>query len=638
MKETGVKKILNKNRRCNIVTILFTLCAFFNPLTTQADIWEKISYNLQPSPIDVVFMCHPKDQRTLDLAIDGIKQYGQNIHRIIVVSPATLTQKAEWFDEQNYPFSKEDIAREIIGNDPVALQAYLNNPTNRLNWIYQQLLKLYAPFVIPTISANVLMVDSDTVFLRDTTFMDEDGNGFFNPGYEHNQSYFDFAQRLLPGFKKVYPEYSGISHHMLLQKPILEDLFATITKIHGVEPWKAISRCINIKDFCPMSEFELYFNFALSKTDQVTIRKLMWANIKFDEQEIENHQNRNFNYVSCHAFYDAHPHLVAINNDPRMHVSDDTQRKDHAIVFIHLGDKLPAYLPEALTQARLFNSCPIYLLANTRALNQYTFNQALTITTVPVESLTKSDKHDTFIKQSQLDRHFRDGIFFYSSERFFYLEDFMEQYHKKNVFQLETDVMLYANLTELMPTLLANYPGMAITMDNDERCIPGFIFINDPKSLQPLTSCFLQHQNANDMQTLVLFKKAHSKIIVDTLPIITKHYTANYPLQTKLGQCTQDATWYTQHANTFNSIFDAAALGQYLGGTDPKNENAGPGFVNERCLFNPSRMQFIWIFDNQQRKVPYMVCGNQTYRINNLHIHSKNLAPFSSLSKEIPHA
>ncbi len=54
--------------------------------------------------------------------------------------------------------------------------------------------------------------------------MSEKGEPFFNVSDEYYDEYFKHAARLLPGFRRVYPQYSGICHFMLFQKPVLEDL------------------------------------------------------------------------------------------------------------------------------------------------------------------------------------------------------------------------------------------------------------------------------------------------------------------------------------------------------------------------------------------------------------------------------
>jgi len=254
--------------------------------------------------IDVVIPCHAKDMRTLGRAIRGIKKHGKHIRRVIVVSAERLTTEAEWCDERVYPFTKDDLVRAIFEHNAGGLDAYNKAGRPRIGWLYQQLLKLYAPFVIPQISSNVLVLDADTIFLRDIEFIDNEGFALFNVGNEHHIPYFEHAGRLVPGLQKVYPQYSGITHHMLFQNHILEDLFKEIVHVHNTEPWKALCACIDHQHLreSALSEYEIYFNFAFSRNYKVKIRSLKWENALFDEGSIKRHQQAGYHYISCHLW------------------------------------------------------------------------------------------------------------------------------------------------------------------------------------------------------------------------------------------------------------------------------------------------------------------------------------------------
>lgn len=253
--------------------------------------------------IDVVIPVCQKDLRTLDYAIDGIKKHGVGIRRVIVISDKRYTEKAEWFDEERYPFSKKDIEKKI--NELLPSGHSYNGKRN--GWIYQQLLKLYAPFVIPEISENVLVLDSDTIFLKQISFFDQDGYALYNVGTENQKAYFEHAEKLITHkpIKKIFKEYSGICHHMLFQKKVLEDLFAEIRNTHNMEPWQAFLACINPDwlSYSCMSEYEIYFNFIFSRNYKVKIRKLTWDNCRFNQNQIKNMRKSYYHYISCHAFY-----------------------------------------------------------------------------------------------------------------------------------------------------------------------------------------------------------------------------------------------------------------------------------------------------------------------------------------------
>jgi len=75
-------------------------------------------------------------------------------------------------------------------------------------------------------------------------------------------------------------------------------------------------------------------------------------------------------------------------------------------------------------------------------------------------------------------------------------------------------------------------------------------------------------------------------------------------------------------------IFDAAAIGQYVGGVDPRNcPGDTRGFVNETCVIKyADEGVVIWKTDGDDVKRPFLQRNNrQIIPIFNLHIHSKAL-------------
>jgi hypothetical protein len=311
---------------------------------------------------------------------------------------------------------------------------------------------------------------------------------------------------------------------------------------------------------------------------------------------------------------------------------------DHSIVFIHIGKSIPSHVSIALLQARAFNpDCPIIFVANEEALRDFSLNDSqANITYIFCESLNKTEEHIKFSNKSGLNSHWREGFWLYTSERFLYLNDLIVQHGLKNVFHMEHDNMLYVDLKELLPIFKAHYPGLGITMDNDDRCIPGIVFIRNVKAMRLLASFFADTagENNNDMQTLSKFKKIYGSHLTANLPVTTQEYVDTQSLVTPSGKTTKNKNDYCLHVDLFQSIFDAAAIGQYLGGTDPRNGLSAPGFINEACVFNPSLLTYEWIIDDMERKVPFAVYANKKYRINNIHVHSKNLLQFASTSFE----
>jgi len=306
-----------------------------------------------------------------------------------------------------------------------------------------------------------------------------------------------------------------------------------------------------------------------------------------------------------------------------------------SIVFVHLGPSLPEYLPIAIAQAHLFNpTFSIYLLANETALKNHSKELTdLQVKLISCESLLKNKFHKKFIARSKLDKKFRNGFWTFTTERFFYLEEFLEQYKLSDVFHVENDIMLYTNLEELLPIFRQNYTNMiGATFDNDHRCIPGFLYISNVKPLKQLVKFIAKraHKSNNDMKSLAQFRKKYHKQWIEHLPILPPEYTQDHTLISTSGSRGTDPSHFFKHFEKFNSIFDAAAIGQYLGGIDPWHKNSDPGFINEECVFNPQNFCFYWKEDNQGRKIPIIAYKEKECKINNLHIHSKNLNKFKS--------
>lgn len=279
------------------------LVLLLNVFVEGAGFSENIEYPLEKGFIDVIIPSVEKDVRILNHAIRGIRKNGKDIRRVIVVSKNRLSWEAEWFSEENYPFTKLDVAFALFQGDKQAASNYISHPDNRIGWIYQQLIKLYAYQVVPDLSNNLLILDSDTVFIRPTEFQNEDGWPLFNVSDEYHIPYFVHAAKLVPGLSKVFKEFSGITHHMLYQRPVLEDLFSIVEATHSRPFWEVFCQKIDKTQhfFSGASEYEIYFNFFVARSPQYKIRKL--RSIDGQYKDLNKHfKLRFFDYVSYHAF------------------------------------------------------------------------------------------------------------------------------------------------------------------------------------------------------------------------------------------------------------------------------------------------------------------------------------------------
>ncbi|MDN3504664.1 MAG: DUF6492 family protein [Rhabdochlamydiaceae bacterium] len=248
----------------------------------------------QSKEIDVIIPAIEKDLATLDKAIEAIKENGVDVRRVIVISENKLSLKADWVKESAFPFSKADIAN--IMN--------VHEDYKRIGWYYQQLLKIYAPFVIKDLSDKVLILDADTIFLQKTQFVNEQDQALLNVGLENNEAYHFHAKRLWPAYNKVYPSYSGISNYMVFDRDILTDLIQVVEKQHGEVFWKSFIQKVDPNDysFAGASEYEIYFNFALIRhPEKVAIRPLKWRSVN-TLRTMNLYKEHGYSFITSHAY------------------------------------------------------------------------------------------------------------------------------------------------------------------------------------------------------------------------------------------------------------------------------------------------------------------------------------------------
>lgn len=247
-----------------------------------------------------IVICHgPNDDIILEqnLTYNRNNVIGYNNIYVITHDPNLVRLDCIVIHESVFPFSIDTI------------KSYYNSSNNRYGWYLQQLLKLYASFVIPGILDHYLVIDCDTLFLQPTTFVEYDMM-LFNHSTEHHLPYFTHMSKMSKNLTKV-KNISGICHHMLFSKLMLQEMFNLIEIEYNFENntnykfYEIFLRCIEPKEFnySGASEYEMYFNFMLKyHDDKIKIRKLNWCNTCKSITNIDKLNNKNYSYASIHWY------------------------------------------------------------------------------------------------------------------------------------------------------------------------------------------------------------------------------------------------------------------------------------------------------------------------------------------------
>lgn len=313
--------ILLRNSSSSIVNNT-TIAYRASPLQSQSSSLTPIHDN-SSTAIDLVSLTTNKDFFTLfnSSAITSWLRHIQNVRSITFIGPP---RDYNMFQEKmriHYPqlVDTTNSSSEVIPiqwvNETHWIVSYKKKYRCPYSSVCQQLIKLFV-FDLRTkqnmvIGNNVLVLDSDTVWSRDVTFVHDNGTVtyFEVRNYESDvdctaMDPFAFTESITMGQptpvtnirsnrttketagfdtkqldtvtpykacrRAEYPNASGlrhIVHHMLFQYDVMMHLHATINKAWSTSNiWHAFVKCHRL-DFCKsrVSEYELYYSFISSQ-------------------------------------------------------------------------------------------------------------------------------------------------------------------------------------------------------------------------------------------------------------------------------------------------------------------------------------------------------------------------------------
>ena len=311
------------------------------------------------------------------------------------------------------------------------------------------------------------------------------------------------------------------------------------------------------------------------------------------------------------------------------------------LVYCHVGDIFPECLIDSLYQSCVIHTrytkekqkLSIYIITNAKhakrvqqQINDLNVDEMFKgcIFVVPSEFLLSSSLNEyTKIVKSWGDEryNFRGNFWVHTTSRFFYIAALMKQFLLENVFHIENDVLVYTDLNKIYSqmTKLNITDKIAAVQDAKNRAICSFVYLPNATEAERYTQfiieCAKKQPGLNDMDVMGMY--SHKTELPDS---------PSHPLASSLG------------------VFDAAAIGQYIGGIDFKNIpnhlirsryiNPTKGFINETANFKPNTVPFYAIDLNTQNYTgTRYILGNKNEEkeLRALHVHSKQLYLYSSV-------
>jgi hypothetical protein len=312
--------------------------------------------------------------------------------------------------------------------------------------------------------------------------------------------------------------------------------------------------------------------------------------------------------------------------DPRC--TDITAYPGH-IVFVHVGPNQPRLcLSDAADQA--FEEDPDALVwifterdYGPRIQGRMKYGSATRVRFVFTDEVPVLSLHEEFREK----RKFPPGggdFWRVTSERFYYLHDLMLHLNLRVVVHLESDVMIYAPLT----ALINSKRGSATVLYplDKTRGIASVLFIQDAIACALLCRHGIDYPTKHDMDLLEKFYQANKRAEVASLPTIPETICLTHGL---------DYQRYARPRSEGWGIFDAAAIGQFLGGIDPIHDRRDTrGFVNEESPIEPKKLAVSWTIEQAKRRP--ISAATEPENIRNLHIHSKRTGTYRTDNHCVP--
>jgi len=300
---------------------------------------------------------------------------------------------------------------------------------------------------------------------------------------------------------------------------------------------------------------------------------------------------------------------------------------------------LPSYIVENIKQTRLFFEGKIYLIADDL---QSPFIETILPYNVDIidYNVVKDDEFDIVYAHNEYKFEFlpqlknRGHLFMRAFERIFLLRNLMKLKKMQNVFFMELDNLIYDDPINWFHEFRKH--DLCYIYDSDNRCSSGIFFSKNANVMHNCLKSLLKSINMSsydpdEMMALYQYLISSQKEKVFILPTFWNSeskipISLNKEMPGILGSEKIEYS-YLNYNKFGDSIFDAAAIGVFLFGNDSVHTNdlLVTGQKNKWSAIDCTNLNFEWKTDSKNRRIPYVWNGESWTRINNLHIHSKNL-------------
>lgn len=290
----------------------------------------------------------------------------------------------------------------------------------------------------------------------------------------------------------------------------------------------------------------------------------------------------------------------------------------HDVYFIYLGQRLPKYAWPSIELAQRHSGLNVHLISDIRAIPAHPDN---TFDVVDVRDFYKPQEFEKFADKISSSHSFRSGFWLRTLERFFVMEQLMIDRSLPNILHAELDQLLF-NAGDLASNLdKSEKRGMFLPFHDSNSAVASIFFCNDVSSIRGLIDFgFSSTDVENEMSLIARFANSTTSrvhalptISSETKPEVTTRLTSITPIP----------------AERLGGVVDAAQIGQWVAGIDPRNVPPTKApvtkFVDQPnpMLLNREELEDTHFTLSSDSTLSVSVGDKALFRLFNLHIHSK---------------
>ena len=284
-----------------------------------------------------------------------------------------------------------------------------------------------------------------------------------------------------------------------------------------------------------------------------------------------------------------------------MTMADNSLRK---IVFVYLGPELPEYAEASLNFASVNSKLDVVLVVDHH--HDIRIDGSF-------ETYMYDSEEITFADESL--NNFRNGFWLKTTQRFYALQAYVRDKNIQSCFHAELDNLVF-DLSDLGSVLDNIGSGLFVPRDHKERAISSLIYINSSSTFDDFCEFSRNFSFAsNDMEITAKFLDSGRN---DVFGLPTSFDDKPIFSESDLGT-------FSVIPSASVGIFDAAAIGQWYFGIDPRNsyKTISNRFRNEKYSGPLEEYQLNWNSLESSMEIGLKRGELKPMKLHNLHIHSK---------------